>query len=379
MDLKQGAGDADNTGDAPPASSERTRDSRAPPRGWVPVRTPAYRATPPLQGVTTPSRSTLLGHTGVLQQPGSPGQSLYPPDTTSAAAMAAAARASGWRQVLFPPTQHGFGMPTAVYPHQRYHAFPPTPGGPAWFSPGGPVVPMVQVGIAAAEAGAAAPSALGGHTEGRQQESSAHHQNRATLVQQKPPIWASGHDERVLVTDPDTGSPILIKPVTTKQSKEHRDKLKSQGKRIYECPFCDHIFSCSSNLNRHKRVHTGDKPFLCSHCGTPFANSSNRNKHERKCDAGPGDPNSGVHVAALLEGPTRSSSTPESSALDARLREERSIAAGRRGSAPSVLVDTVPAGRVSEAMNVDLPERPQSVCRSVATQTDHDTPHKSFD
>lgn len=61
------------------------------------------------------------------------------------------------------------------------------------------------------------------------------------------------------VVDPVTGSEVVIKPTRTKQSLEQRERVK-QGKRVYECPFCDRIFSCSSNLIRHKRVHTGDKP-----------------------------------------------------------------------------------------------------------------------
>jgi len=88
--------------------------------------------------------------------------------------------------------------------------------------------------------------------------------------------------QRVMVTDPDTGSPILIKPILCKQTEEQRQKL-AKGKRVYNCPYCGHIFSCSSNLIRHKRVHTGDKPYKCSHCDARFASCSNRKTHERKC------------------------------------------------------------------------------------------------
>jgi len=58
---------------------------------------------------------------------------------------------------------------------------------------------------------------------------------------------------------------------------------RKRPKRMYICPYCGHIFSCSSNLCRHKRVHTGAKPYKCEHCQAAFSNSSNRRKHERSC------------------------------------------------------------------------------------------------
>lgn len=66
-------------------------------------------------------------------------------------------------------------------------------------------------------------------------------------------------EERVMTTNPDTGAPITIKPIKSKQTQEERERLAAK-KRVYDCPFCGHIFSCSSNLSRHKRVHTGVKP-----------------------------------------------------------------------------------------------------------------------
>lgn len=65
--------------------------------------------------------------------------------------------------------------------------------------------------------------------------------------------------ERVVVMDPDSGQPILINSFKSTQTPEQRAAMASR-KRVYECPFCGHLFASSSNLIRHKRVHTGDRP-----------------------------------------------------------------------------------------------------------------------
>eukprot|EP00041_Stephanoeca_diplocostata_P018990 m.402585 g.402585 ORF g.402585 m.402585 type:complete len:661 (+) comp21181_c0_seq6:143-2125(+) len=97
------------------------------------------------------------------------------------------------------------------------------------------------------------------------------------------PFKSATGELKVFAKDPDTGNMIPIKPLQSKQTAEQREKLAAK-KRAYVCPFCGHIFSCSSNLSRHKRVHTGDKPYKCAHCSAAFSNSSNRRKHEQKCD-----------------------------------------------------------------------------------------------
>lgn len=56
-----------------------------------------------------------------------------------------------------------------------------------------------------------------------------------------------------------------------------------ERKRVYACPDCHKLFSNSSNMTRHRRIHTGDRPYLCEHCNLAFGNSSNRRKHERSC------------------------------------------------------------------------------------------------
>jgi hypothetical protein len=70
-----------------------------------------------------------------------------------------------------------------------------------------------------------------------------------------------------------------------------------ERRRMYPCPDCNRLFTNSSNMTRHRRIHTGDRPYLCEHCNLAFGNSSNRRKHERTCkmrkDGGSASPSPG--------------------------------------------------------------------------------------
>ncbi|XP_043372404.1 uncharacterized protein LOC119856489 isoform X2 [Dermochelys coriacea] len=77
--------------------------------------------------------------------------------------------------------------------------------------------------------------------------------------------------------------PSLAKSCSKKPAEQVSPPSKSlpPSEKSYQCPLCSQNFRQSSDLQRHRRVHTGEKPFQCLVCEKSFRLQSNLIVHQR--------------------------------------------------------------------------------------------------
>ncbi|XP_052597502.1 zinc finger protein 92 homolog isoform X1 [Peromyscus californicus insignis] len=59
-----------------------------------------------------------------------------------------------------------------------------------------------------------------------------------------------------------------------------KHRIVHSGEKPYECRECGKLFRRSLALLEHQRIHSGDKPYECGECGKTFTRSSNLVKHQ---------------------------------------------------------------------------------------------------
>ncbi|XP_063543642.1 zinc finger protein 271-like [Cydia strobilella] len=82
-----------------------------------------------------------------------------------------------------------------------------------------------------------------------------------------------------------TGNKAFWCEICEKQFRDSSDIARHRrihtGEKPYACDVCKKQFAQLSVLNRHKRIHTNEKPFQCDDCERQFRTSSDLGKHRR--------------------------------------------------------------------------------------------------
>ncbi|XP_038307136.1 zinc finger protein 92 homolog isoform X1 [Canis lupus familiaris] len=66
----------------------------------------------------------------------------------------------------------------------------------------------------------------------------------------------------------------------TRSSNLIKHRVVHSSEKRYACPECGKLFGRSFALLEHRRIHSGEKPYACPECGKTFTRSSNLIKHQ---------------------------------------------------------------------------------------------------